>query len=105
VKVFGDPLTSEGLGIDTVNTLANVQPGDNYSGPGKYRHHKGGVYRVEGLAIHESDLSCWVVYRSMRPDSSLHGSDVTWWIREHGEFNEMVDVGGEIVPRFERISK
>lgn len=61
--------------------------------PGRYRHFKGGLYDVIGVARLEADRDqCVVVYRSV--------ADGTMWVRPFESFTSTVDVAGEPVPRF-----
>ncbi len=62
---------------------------------GTYRHYKGGVYEVLGVARHSETLEELVVYRAQR-DGSL-------WVRPLGMFVETVAVESRTVPRFELI--
>lgn len=65
--------------------------------PGLYRHYKGKDYEVIGTARHSETEEWLVVYRCLYGDYSL-------WVRPLDMFNESVDVAGEEVPRFTRIS-
>lgn len=65
--------------------------------PGRYRHYKGKDYEVIGTARHSETEEWLVVYRCLYGDYSL-------WVRPLDMFNETVDVAGEEVPRFTRIS-
>ena len=65
--------------------------------PGRYRHYKGKDYEVIGTARHSETEEWLVVYRCLYGDYSL-------WVRPLDMFNESVDVAGEEVPRFTRIS-
>ncbi|MBR6038885.1 MAG: DUF1653 domain-containing protein [Clostridia bacterium] len=49
-----------------------------------YRHFKGGLYRVEGVAKHSETLEEYVVYRKLYDDKSL-------WIRPKEMFLSPVD--------------
>ena len=42
--------------------------------PGLYRHFKGGLYRVEGVARHSETLEEMVVYRALYGEGGL-------WVR------------------------
>lgn len=57
----------------------------------KYRHYKGGMYELVCEATLESDLTPMIVYRA------ANGSV---WIRPRDVFFELVEVAGEMVPRF-----
>lgn len=61
---------------------------------GLYRHYKGGMYDVLGVARHSETLEELVVYRA-RKDGSL-------WLRPLGMFLESMEVDGRTVQRFER---
>ena len=71
---------------------------------GLYRHYKGGVYQVIGVARHsetnetdETDEQL-VVYRCVYDNYSL-------WVRPLAMFLETVLVDGRTVPRFELDAK
>ena len=64
--------------------------------PGKYRHYKGGLYTVIGLARHSETEEQLVVYRPEYGESGL-------WVRPLSMFVEHVTVNGQSVPRFEYI--
>ena len=51
---------------------------------GVYKHFKGNMYRVEGVAKHSETTEAYVVYRQMYGDESL-------WIRNLDMFMEEVD--------------
>lgn len=63
---------------------------------GIYKHFKGHIYRVVGVAKHSEDLSEYVVYQN--PDGDL-------WIRPLAMFQETVIHEGKEVQRFEFISE
>ena len=58
--------------------------------PGVYKHYKGHVYQVIGVAKHSETLEELVVYGN--------GKDL--WVRPKKMFLEKVTVGGKKVPRF-----
>lgn len=60
---------------------------------GVYRHYKGGLYEVTGVARHSETLEPLVVYRPLYNDSGL-------WVRPHAMFTGSVTVDGQSVPRF-----
>ena len=64
--------------------------------PGRYRHYKGGLYEVVGIARHSETQEELVVYRPLYGDSAL-------WVRPRAMFLEMVTVNGMALPRFQRI--
>jgi hypothetical protein len=65
---------------------------------GRYRHHKGGLYEVIGVARHSETLEPMVVYRPLQGNSG-------WWVRPHAMFFETVVVDGMPRPRFERMGE
>ncbi len=62
--------------------------------PGTYRHFKGGIYEVIGVATDSETEAEIVVYRS---------ADGRLWTRSRAMFEEMVDVSGSRVQRFARL--
>lgn len=61
--------------------------------PGLYRHYKGGLYRVIGVARHSETEEFVVVYQALYGEQGL-------WVRPLGMFEEMVVVDGREVRRF-----
>ena len=61
--------------------------------PGRYRHYKGNLYEVIGIARHSETEEEMVVYRKLYGDHSL-------WVRPLTMFLEQVEVNGCLVPRF-----
>ncbi|GGE67704.1 DUF1653 domain-containing protein [Massilia psychrophila] len=57
----------------------------------QYRHYKGGLYELVCMATLEADLSDMVVYRA---------ADGSIWTRPKQAFFQLVEVDGELVPRF-----
>ena len=88
-----------------------------YSGPGIYRHYKGGLYEVLGLGLKEDtvvkpdspdagpEVIC-VVYRPVpfhAKESMLDSRDEEFWLRELDDFNATVKRGETgSAPRFRR---
>lgn len=60
---------------------------------GEYRHYKGNLYEVVGVARHSETLEEMVVYRALYGEGGL-------WVRPMGMFLENVTVDGKTVPRF-----
>ena len=61
--------------------------------PGLYRHFKGGLYRVEGVARHSETLEEMVVYRALYGEGGL-------WVRPAAMWSETVTREGVLQPRF-----
>lgn len=64
--------------------------------PGRYRHHKGGEYRVLGLARHSETLEPVVVYEALYGEGGL-------WVRPQAMFVETIGSQGRSEPRFRRV--
>lgn len=69
--------------------------------PGRYRHFKGNLYEVVGLARHSEDLAPLVVYRPIHDDGTPQGDG--WWVRPHAMWDELVAHEGREVSRFTRV--
>ncbi len=68
---------------------------------GKYKHYKGKMYEVIGVARHSETLEELVVYRALY--HSDEWGDNALWVRPKEMFLEMVEIDGKKVPRFEFI--
>ena len=64
--------------------------------PGRYRHFKGRLYEVIGIARHSEDGSLLVVYRKLYGDFGL-------WVRPAEMWNEEVVRDGRTYTRFLRV--
>ena len=62
--------------------------------PGRYKHYKGNMYEVIGIAKHSETLEEMVVYRALYGDGGL-------WVRPASMWEETVTVNGVQKPRFE----
>lgn len=84
-----------------------------YSGPGRYRHYKGGEYDVLGVALREDSIDKggavspvasageqFVIYRPLTPGSLLERRAEDFWARRLDDFNAMVEREHGKVPRF-----
>lgn len=60
---------------------------------GKYRHYKGNLYEVIGIAYHTETLEELVVYKALSDQDKL-------WVRPKTMFFEEVIYEGKSVPRF-----
>ncbi len=65
--------------------------------PGIYRHYKGNLYRVVGLARHSESLEPVVVYEALYGERGL-------WVRPAAMFSGDVVHGGVRQPRFARVA-
>ena len=63
---------------------------------GRYRHHKGGEYRVLGVVRHSETLEPLVLYRPLYQHSGL-------WVRPYAMFFEEIEFEGQRQPRFARM--
>ena len=61
--------------------------------PGKYRHYKGGEYRLIGIASHSETLEPMVVYQALYGEQGL-------WVRPAAMWNEIVEKENYHGPRF-----
>lgn len=64
-----------------------------YEGEGVYRHYKGGLYQVLGIALEEARLEPVVVYAPIyeRPYLMVE-LQATMWTRPLGDFNAIVSL-------------
>lgn len=67
--------------------------------PGHYRHYKGGMYEVLGVAHHTETEEAFALYRALPPSPY----PPTLRVRPLEMFLEHIEVDGATVPRFERI--
>ena len=70
---------------------------------GKYRHYKGNLYKVIGIAKHSETLEDLVVYQALY-ESKDFGKDAIW-VRPLKMFTENVEYQGKTVPRFEFVEQ
>ncbi|AKC83804.1 hypothetical protein IMCC26134_00075 [Verrucomicrobia bacterium IMCC26134] len=66
--------------------------------PGRYRHYKGNLYEVTGLARHSEDLSVFVLYRPI--DAQGRPTTDSFWVRPHSMWSEPITHQGLTQPRF-----
>lgn len=67
----------------------------------KYKHYKGRLYKVIGLARHSETLEELVVYQAQY--NSKEFGDKQIWVRPAKMFVESVEFNGKTVPRFELV--
>jgi hypothetical protein len=63
---------------------------------GLYRHYKGGMYRVLGTVRHSETLEPMTLYQALYGQQGL-------WVRPAAMFSEVVDIAGQLQPRFSRV--
>ena len=61
--------------------------------PGVYRHFKGNLYRLIGIASHSETLEPMVVYQALYGEKGL-------WVRPAAMWSETVNKDGYCCPRF-----
>ena len=66
--------------------------------PGRYRHFKGKLYEVMGVASHSETLEPMVVYRALYGEGGL-------WVRPAAMWNEIVHKPEYTGPRFVRVEE
>ena len=66
--------------------------------PGRYRHFKGGEYRVFCVARHSETEEPMVVYQALYGERGI-------WVRPASMWNELVERDGETVCRFTYIGE
>ena len=64
--------------------------------PGIYRHFKGNLYEVIGIANHSVTMEAMVVYRALYGERGL-------WVRPANMWNEIVEKENYTGPRFQYI--
>ena len=64
---------------------------------GTYKHHKGGLYKVIGIAKHSETRENMVIYRTINDEHQL-------WVRPLEMFMDKVKIDGKFVPRFKFIN-
>jgi hypothetical protein len=67
---------------------------------GRYRHYKGHLYKVIGLARHSETLEWMVIYETLykNPEGKI-------WVRPLLMFTEVIEINGKKVQRFKYIGK
>ncbi len=65
---------------------------------GKYKHYKGNIYEVLGVAKHSETLEDLVVYKALYENSVSK-----LWVRPINMFLEKIKKDGKIINRFEYI--
>ncbi len=65
--------------------------------PGIYRHFKGNMYEVIGVASHSETMELMVVYRALYGEHGL-------WVRPAAMWNEIVEKENYTGPRFQYVN-
>lgn len=73
-----------------------LQPARRPPQPGRYRHFKGSIYQLLGIARHSESLEEMAVYRAVQGDGAL-------WVRPLRMWQEQVLHEGRLQPRFQPI--
>lgn len=75
--------------------------------PGKYKHYKGGLYQVIGLALHTETRETMVLYQALYdcPELAEVYGDHPLFVRPLSQFKVNVSVNGKKVARFKLMEK
>ena len=68
--------------------------------PGKYKHYKGNLYQVLGIARHSETLEELVVYKALYQSE---GKNI--WVRPLQMFTETIEINGQQIARFQFIEE
>lgn len=68
---------------------------------GTYKHYKGNLYEVIGVVVHSETYEELVLYRSITGSPEYAAG--TQWVRPREMFFGMLEVGGVMVRRFEKV--
>ena len=66
---------------------------------GLYKHYKGNMYEVIGIAKHSETLEEMVVYKATYQEEP-HNK----WVRQIAMFLEKIEINGNLIERFSKIS-
>ncbi len=64
--------------------------------PGIYKHYKGNLYELIGIANHSETLERMVLYRALYGEGEM-------WVRPISMWDELVQLDGKTVHRFELV--
>lgn len=67
---------------------------------GKYRHYKGGLYKVLDVVKHSETLEDLVLYETLYDNPRAK-----FWVRPLKMFIEKVEVNGKMLPRFKYLGE
>jgi len=65
---------------------------------GIYKHYKGNLYELIGIANHSETLEKMVVYKALYGEGEL-------WVRPLSMWSEKIEINGKTVTRFEYIDR
>ena len=68
--------------------------------PGIYKHYKGALYKVISKVQHSETEEWFVVYETRYADEAP-----STWVRPADMFAETVEIGGEVIARFQFITE
>lgn len=73
---------------------------------GTYKHYKGQLYEVVNVCMHSETREKMVLYYPLYdcPELVEEYGDKPMFVRPYNMFMETVNVGGETVPRFKKVS-
>ncbi len=95
-----DALKAMGLCVGVFEKYAKHKPTQLESLPeiecGLYRHYKGSIYYVLGMARHSETYEPMVMYKELYEGSST----ITTWTRPYSMFFDVVEFEGNKIPRF-----
>ena len=66
---------------------------------GLYKHYKGNMYEVIGIAKHSETLEEIVVYKATYQEEPYN-----IWVRPKAMFLEKIEINGNLIERFSKIS-
>ncbi len=66
---------------------------------GLYKHYKGNIYQVIGIAKHSETLEEMVVYKAMYQEEPNN-----IWVRPKAMFLGKIEINGNLIERFSKIS-
>lgn len=67
---------------------------------GRYKHYKGGLYKVLGIVKHSETLEELVLYECLYENKTAKV-----WVRPLKMFNEKIKLNGKMVARFEYLGE
>ncbi len=67
---------------------------------GRYKHYKGGLYKVLGIVKHSETLEELVLYECLYENKTAKA-----WVRPLKMFNEKIKLNGKMVARFEYLGE